>query len=148
MSDDGPGYWLLNLATGKLVISIHVVFVESQPAHAPAASPVASCTSQASPSSKSSSIRLLKGTYTRMRNPIHVKGLDVDIHGYGLVELHLAYQDGHTRRIHIRAAHGLNIIKRGAPSIISQEQLRKRRNASFHYPAVDQPMINTRASSS
>jgi hypothetical protein len=39
--DDGPSYWLLNLANGKLVRSIHVAFVESQPAHAPAAPPVA-----------------------------------------------------------------------------------------------------------
>jgi hypothetical protein len=32
-----------------------------------------------------------------MRNPIHVKDLDVDIHGYGLVERYLAHQDGHIR---------------------------------------------------
>jgi hypothetical protein len=49
--DDGRGYWLLNLAIGKLVRSIHVAFVESQPAHAPAAPPVACGTSQASPPS-------------------------------------------------------------------------------------------------
>jgi hypothetical protein len=50
------------------------------------------------------------GTYTRIRNSIYVKGMDVNIHGYGLVELHLAYHDGHTRRIHIQAAHAPNMI--------------------------------------
>lgn len=79
------------------------------------------------------------GSYTRLRNPVHVKGIDVHIHGYGLVELHLAYQDGHSRRIRIRAAHAPSMSKRGAPSIISQEHLRKRHNISFHYPAVGQP---------
>jgi hypothetical protein len=39
-----------------------------------------------------------------MRNPIHVKGVDDDIQGNGLVELHMAYQNGHTRQIHVRAA--------------------------------------------
>jgi hypothetical protein len=48
-NDDDPGYWILNLATGKLVRTIHVTFVESQPAHAPIAPPIAFGTSQASP---------------------------------------------------------------------------------------------------
>jgi hypothetical protein len=49
------------------------------------------------------------GSYTILRNPVHVKGIDVNIHGYGLVELHPAYQDGHSRRIRIRAAHAPNM---------------------------------------
>jgi hypothetical protein len=81
----------------------------------------------------------LKGTYTRLRNPVQVKDLDVRIHGYDLVELHLAYQDGHTRWIHIRAAHAPNMVQCGAPSIVSQEQLRKRHNINFHYSAVSEP---------
>jgi hypothetical protein len=48
--DDGPGYSILNLATGKLGRTIHVAFVKSQPAHAPLAPPVACSTSQTSPS--------------------------------------------------------------------------------------------------
>jgi hypothetical protein len=79
------------------------------------------------------------GSYIRLRNPIHVKGIDVNIHGYGLVELHIVYQDGHSRRIRIRAAQAPSMSKRGAPSIISQEHLRKRHNISFHYPAIGQP---------
>jgi hypothetical protein len=58
------------------------------------------------------------GSYTRFRNPIHVKGIDINIHGYGLVEPHLAYQDGHSRLIRIRATHVPGMSKRGAPSII------------------------------
>jgi hypothetical protein len=42
-------------------------------------------------------------SYTKLRTPIHVKGIDVGIHGYGLVELHLAYQEGHTRARHVQA---------------------------------------------
>jgi hypothetical protein len=34
-----------------------------------------------------------KAATTKLRTPIHVKRTDVDIHGYGLVELHLAYKD-------------------------------------------------------
>jgi hypothetical protein len=45
----GPGYWLLNLATGKPVRTIHVAFVESQPAHAPPTPSVPFGTSQVSP---------------------------------------------------------------------------------------------------
>jgi hypothetical protein len=46
-----PGHWIHNLATGKLVRTIHVAFVEYQPAHVPTALLVAPCTSQASPPS-------------------------------------------------------------------------------------------------
>jgi hypothetical protein len=49
--DDGPEYWDFNLATGKLLRTFHVAFVESQPAYAPTAPSVASRTSQASPPS-------------------------------------------------------------------------------------------------
>jgi hypothetical protein len=63
------------------------------------------------------------GSYTRLRNPIHVKGIDVNTHGYGLVELYLAYQDGHSLQTHIRAAHAPDMFKRGALSIIYQEHL-------------------------
>jgi hypothetical protein len=48
--DDGPCYWILNLASGKLVRTIHVAFVESQPAEAPPTPSVAYGTFQASPS--------------------------------------------------------------------------------------------------
>jgi hypothetical protein len=44
----------------------------------------------------------LSGSYTRLCTPIHVKDIDVDIHGYGLVELHLVCED--TRQLRIRAA--------------------------------------------
>jgi hypothetical protein len=47
--NDGPGYSILNLATGKLDCTIHLALDESQPAQAPTTPPVAPCTSQASP---------------------------------------------------------------------------------------------------
>jgi hypothetical protein len=47
--DDGPGYRLLSLATGKLVRTIHVAFVESQPKYAYPTPSVPYGTSQASP---------------------------------------------------------------------------------------------------
>jgi hypothetical protein len=78
----------------------------------------------------------IAGSYTKLCTPIHVRGIGVDIHGYGLVELHLAYQDGHTRQLHIRAAHAPGMLKRGAPSIISHEHLKKRHNLIFHYIAI------------
>jgi hypothetical protein len=80
--------------------------------------------------------------YTKLCTPIHVKGIDVDIRGYGLVELHRAYQDGHTRQLHIRAAHAPDMPKRDGPSIISHEFLRKRHSTSFHYHAIGQPTAN------
>jgi hypothetical protein len=85
------------------------------------------------------SCAFVAGSYTRLRNPIHVKGIDVHIHGYGPVELPFAYHDGHSRQIRIRAAHAPGMSKRGAPSIISQEHLMKRYNISFHYPVAGQP---------
>jgi hypothetical protein len=57
------------------------------------------------------------GIYNRLRTPIHVKGIDVDINGYGIVELHLDYHDGHSRELHIRATHAPGISERGAPTI-------------------------------
>jgi hypothetical protein len=74
-----------------------------------------------------------KGTYTRLRNSIRVKGIDVDIHGYGLVELHLAYQDGHTRHAYIWATHAPHMSQRGAPIILALEYLRKRHHISLYY---------------
>jgi hypothetical protein len=63
---------------------------------------------------------VVAGSYTRLRNPIHVKGFT---HGYGFVELYLAYQDGHSRQTRIRAAHASDMSKRGALSIIYQDHL-------------------------
>eukprot|EP00873_Tetraselmis_striata_P040371 jgi/Tetstr1/460635/TSEL_005832.t1 len=33
--DDGPGYWLYNLQSGRVIRSVHVAFLEGIPAHAP-----------------------------------------------------------------------------------------------------------------
>jgi hypothetical protein len=81
----------------------------------------------------------IAGSYVSLRNPIKVKGIDVKINGYGLFKLHHAYQDGHTRHFHMRAAHVPDMSKRGAQSIISLEHLRKRQNISFHSPTIGQP---------
>eukprot|EP00873_Tetraselmis_striata_P041739 jgi/Tetstr1/462003/TSEL_007074.t1 len=35
MCDDGPGYWLYNLQSGRVIRSVHVAFLEGIPAHAP-----------------------------------------------------------------------------------------------------------------
>jgi hypothetical protein len=58
------------------------------------------------------------------------------------VELHLAYQDGHTRQLHILAARALGMSKRGAPSIISQDYFRKRHSISFHCHGIGQPSVS------
>jgi hypothetical protein len=49
--DDGMGYLILNLVAGKLVRTIHVASVESQPVHAQTTPTVAPGHSQASPPS-------------------------------------------------------------------------------------------------
>jgi hypothetical protein len=84
----------------------------------------------------------LPGSYTWLRTPIDVKGIDVDIHGYGLVEPHLVYEDGHIRLLRIRAAHAPVMSKRGAPTIISQKHPRNRHKISFHYHVIGQPFAN------
>eukprot|EP00873_Tetraselmis_striata_P037639 jgi/Tetstr1/457903/TSEL_044421.t1 len=77
--------------------------------------------------------------YSPLTTPVPCSGLGVDILGFGSIDISVVYSDGVSRPLTVRAAHAPGMTARGAPTILSQEYLRREHGVSFSYPARGAP---------
>eukprot|EP00873_Tetraselmis_striata_P042306 jgi/Tetstr1/462570/TSEL_007556.t1 len=77
--------------------------------------------------------------YSPLTTPVPCSGLGVDILGFGSIDISVVYTDGVSRPLTVRAAHAPGMTARGAPTILSQEYLRREHGVSFSYPARGAP---------
>eukprot|EP00873_Tetraselmis_striata_P018760 jgi/Tetstr1/439024/TSEL_027516.t1 len=77
--------------------------------------------------------------YSPLTTPVPCSGLGVDILGFGSIDISVVYSDGVSRALTVRAAHAPGMTARGAPTILSQEYLRREHGVSFSYPARGAP---------
>eukprot|EP00873_Tetraselmis_striata_P021150 jgi/Tetstr1/441414/TSEL_029660.t1 len=77
--------------------------------------------------------------YSPLTTPVPCCGLGVDILGFGSIDISVVYTDGVSRPLTVRAAHAPGMTARGAPTILSQEYLRREHDVSFSYPARGAP---------
>eukprot|EP00873_Tetraselmis_striata_P025534 jgi/Tetstr1/445798/TSEL_033444.t1 len=77
--------------------------------------------------------------YSPLTTPVPCFGLGVDILGFGSIDISVVYTDGVSRPLTVRPAHAPGMTARGAPTILSQEYLRREHGVSFSYPARGAP---------
>eukprot|EP00873_Tetraselmis_striata_P017931 jgi/Tetstr1/438195/TSEL_026795.t1 len=77
--------------------------------------------------------------YSPLTTPVPCSGLGVDILGFGSIDISVAYTDGVSRPLAVHAAHAPGMTVRGAPTILSQEYLRREHGVSFSYHAHGAP---------
>eukprot|EP00873_Tetraselmis_striata_P038903 jgi/Tetstr1/459167/TSEL_004613.t1 len=71
--------------------------------------------------------------YSPLITPVPCSGSGVDILGFGSIDISVVYTDGVSRPLTVRAAHAPGMTARGAPTILSQEYLRREHGVSFSY---------------
>eukprot|EP00873_Tetraselmis_striata_P002189 jgi/Tetstr1/422453/TSEL_013291.t1 len=77
--------------------------------------------------------------YSPLTTPVPCSGLGVDILGFGSIDISVVYTDGVSRPLTVRVAHAPGMTAKGAPTILSQEYLRREHGVSFSYPARGAP---------